>query len=128
MAQLPILLHPNATLHTHTREEGVGILLHPPSSPILHSDLTSEENLVSGKKIIAVHVTKKMLLYLEAQQGKKVESLVQPGLSAIPSSQAFLFGARVHLSLNMRSDPVLGANVIPEYRSGTTDRVSTRTQ
>lgn len=73
-------------------------------------------------------MTKKMLLYLEAQQGKKVESLVQPGLSAIPSSQAFLFGARVHLSLNMRSNPVLGANIDPEYRSGTPDRVSTRTQ
>lgn len=55
-----------------------------------------------------------------------MESLVQPGLSAIPSSQAILFGARVLLSLNMRSDPAFGANIDPEYRSGTPDRVSTR--
>lgn len=66
-----------------------------------------------------------MLLYLETQQGKKVESIVQPELSAIPRSQAILFGARVLLSLNMKSDPAFGANIDPEYRSGTPDGVST---
>lgn len=60
--------------------------LHPPSSPILHSVLT-KENLLSGKKTAAAHLTKKTLLYLDLQQlptdkGKKVESIVQPGLSA----------------------------------------------
>lgn len=61
--------------------------LHPPPSPILHSVLTKEENLLSGKKTAAAHLTKKTLLYLDLQQlptdkGKKVESIVQPGLSA----------------------------------------------
>lgn len=61
--------------------------LHPPSSPILHSVLTKEENLLSGKKTAAAYLTKKTLLYLDLQQlptdkGKKVESIVQPGLSA----------------------------------------------
>lgn len=105
-------------LCTYTREEGVGIL--PPPTFIPHTTFRSH------KKIIAVHLTKKMLLHLEAQQGKKVESIVQPGLSsAIPRSQAILFGARVLLSLNMRSDLAFGANVDPEYRSGTPDGVST---
>lgn len=57
-------------LCTYTREEGVGVLPPPTFIPTLPSDLTSEENLVSGKKIVAVHLTKKMLLHLEAQQGE----------------------------------------------------------
>lgn len=113
-------------LCTYTREESVGVLPPPTLIPTLPSDLTSEENLVSGKKIVAVHLTKKMLLHLEAQQGKKVESTVQPGLSSvIPRSQAMSFGARVLLSLNMGSDPAFGVNMDPEYRSGTPAGVST---
>lgn len=66
-----------------------------------------------------------MLLHLEARQGKKVESTVQPGFSVILRSQAMVFGARVLLSLDMGSDPAFGANIDPEYRSGTQDGVST---
>lgn len=113
-------------LCTYTRDEGVGILPLLTFIPTLPSDLTSEENLVSGEKIIAVHQTKKMLVHLEAQQGKKVESTVQPGFSSvIRRSQAMGFGARVLLSLNMGSDPAFGANIDPEYRSGPPDGVST---
>lgn len=46
-------------------------------------------------------------------------------LSVILRSQAMVFGARVLLSLDMGSDPAFGANIDPEYRSGTQDGVST---
>lgn len=86
--QLPVSLHPNASLHIHKRRGCRWLIsthLHPP--PILHSVLTKEKNLLSGKKTADAYLTKKTLLHPDLQQlptdkGKKVESIVQPGLSA----------------------------------------------
>lgn len=94
--------------------------LHPLSCP-LHSVLTREENPVGGKKTVAAHPTKKTLLHLEPQQlptdkGKKVESDMQPGLSAIARSQAILFGARVRLSSPL--GPTLILNTVLEQLMG----------
>lgn len=110
---------------TYTREESVGGLSPLPFTP--HTAFCSHQS----KKTAAAHLTKKTPLYLDLQQlptdkGKKVESIVQPGLSAYQEGKPSCLLLGFFQVWIGGSDPAFGANIDPEYRSGATAGVQHR--